>query len=106
MPATRYSREERYIMIETVLSIMAQHGKKPEATAYEIAKKIDMYPGGSLYTILSEMVAAGRLTVRDVNHRPNVEKSLYALPEGTYTLPETEDVIVINGVEYKKGRLF
>lgn len=104
MPAKRYSLEERYIMVETALSIMAQHGLKPEASAYTIAKKIDMYPGGSLYAILSGMVAQGRLTARDVQHRPNVEKTLYSLPEGSYRLPQLPlDTILINGNRYTKG---
>lgn len=107
MPAHRYSREERFIMVETALAIMAQHGKKPEATAYTIGKKIDMYPGGNLYAILSEMVAQGRLTVRDVMHRPNVEKSLYSLPEGAYSMTIKDgDTIKINGTTYTKERLF
>lgn len=107
MPARRYNLDQRMTQVETVLRIMAQHGLRPEASAYTIAKKIDMYPGGSLYTILSEMVALGRLTVRDVQHRPNVEKTLYSLPEGTYEMTvEKGDTIKINGTEYKKQKLF
>lgn len=103
----RYTLEERMVMVETALSIMAQHGIKPEASAYTIAKKLDMYPGQRVYAILSEMVARGRLTVRDVQHRPNVEKTLYSLPEGSYKMPEVQDAIIkINGVEYVKERLF
>lgn len=107
MPAKRYNLDKRMKQVETVLGIMAQHGKRPEASAYTIARLIDMYPGGSLYTILTEMVARGRLTVRDVQHRPNVEKSLYSLPDGTYEITvKNGDTIKINGTEYKKQRLF
>lgn len=103
----RYTRDERYIQVETALAIKAQHGEKPEATAYEIARKISMYPGKNVYVILSEMVALGRLTVRDVVHRPNMEKSLYSLPEGSYELPKVKNrAIKINGIEIIQEELF
>lgn len=107
MPGRRYNLDQRMEQVETVLRTMAQHGLEPEATAYTIARKIDMCPGGSLYTILSEMVARDRLKVRDVLHRPNVEKSLYSLPEGTYQIavPEPE-TITINGKKFQKQKLF
>lgn len=102
----RYTKDERFRMIELALSVMAQKGIMPEATAYEIADKIQMYPGKNLYLLLSEMVTLGRLTKREVQHRPNKTKSLYSLPEGTYTLPAgSGDTITINGVEYERKRL-
>jgi len=107
MPGRRYNLDQRMKQIETVLHIMAEHGLEPEASAYTIAKKIDMNPGGSLYTILSEMVARGRLTVRDVMHRPNVEKTLYSLPEGTYEIAQPgPETITINGEKFQKQKLF
>lgn len=102
----RYTLEERCVMVETALAIMAQKGSKPEATAYTIAKRLDMSACKRVYDILSEMVAQGRLTTREVAHRPNVQKKLYALPEGSYKLPKVQNrVIKINGVEYQE-RLF
>lgn len=103
MKGRRFDREKRVIMIVKALEQLAAEGKKPEATAYTIGKAIGMNPGGNLYAILSEMVTTGRLTARDVVHRPHVEKTLYALPEGTYELPEKQQsTIVINGQVYER----
>lgn len=85
-----YSRAERKVQIVAAMAIMVQHGKSPDATMYQIAKKLDVRPSTHLLGILAEMVASGDLSVRYVQHRPNRTKGIYSLPEGSYSIPKTQ----------------
>lgn len=106
MPGHRYTLEERKSMVEIALAVMVQHGLKPEATAYTIAKKLDMFPGKRVYDILKSMVEEERLQEREVMHRPNKTKKIYSLPEGSYAMPKAQNrTIKINGAEYTERRL-
>jgi hypothetical protein len=85
-----YSRVERKVQIVAVLANMVQHGKSPVATMYQIAKKLDIRPSTHLLGILAEMVATGDLAVEWAYHRPNRTKRLYALPDGSYSIPRSQ----------------
>lgn len=93
MPNSRYTREERKEMIVLALTIMAQHGLKPEATAYTIARKLDMNPSMHLYGLLSDMVAEARLSIRWESLGARGSRTWYRLPEGSYEMPSEERTI-------------
>lgn len=100
-----YSRAERKVQIVATLAIMVQHGKSPTATMYQIAKRLDIRPSTHLLKILAEMVAAGDLAVAQAYHRPNRNKGLYTLPDGSYSLPRShrrEIKLSRAGVTYKR----
>lgn len=101
MPAHRYTKEERKRQVILALSIKAQHGETPEATAYELAKKLDITPSGAFYDILAEMVANRELNTRFQKHRPNADKVIYILTDGEGKAVKVRDkTIRINGVDY------
>jgi hypothetical protein len=85
-----YSRAERKVQIVATLAIQLQHRKKPEMTMYEIAKSLDIRPSTHLIKILKEMVVSGELQVDTKQHRPQVMKWVFKLPEGTYSMPRTQ----------------
>jgi len=95
MPNSYYNREDRKDQIVLALISLMDEGKQPEATAYKIAHLIDMACSSHLYSILSDMCAEGRLNVRDEKKGQYMEKSVYSLPSGSYSMPKRE--IVING---------
>jgi len=95
MPNAYYNREDRKDQIVLALISLIDQGKPPEATAYKIAKLIDMATSSHLYSILSDMVAENRLKVRDERKGELMEHSIYSLPEGSYQMPKRE--ILING---------
>jgi len=82
-----YSRAERKNQIILTLAIRAEHGGKPQATMYQIAKSLDMRPSTHLQKILMEMLTEHLLTVETAPHRPNKDKRLWKLPNGQYQLP-------------------
>jgi len=96
MPNRRFTREERKEQIILALVIMAQNDQFPEATAYTIARKLDMSPSWHFYTYLSELVAEGRLTTRQQSLGARGTRTFYALPEGSYVRPEKGHTINLN----------
>lgn len=104
MPNRYYNREERKKQIVLALLIQAQHGNPPEGTAYKIARLVDMSVSPNLYSILSDMVAEGRLTARDERNGRNTERVVYSLPEGSYRTPaeDREVTIRIGGKVYQE----
>lgn len=94
-------------MIVLALLIQLQHDKPPEGTAYKIARLVDMSVSPNLYSILSDMVAEGRLTARDERNGRNTERTVYSLPEGSYrTTPAGREITVrIGGKVYQEKLL-
>lgn len=106
MPNKYFRREERPKQIIALLTIMADHGKMPELTAYGIAKKLDMRVSYILYAVLADMVAQRLLTVRDEDLGNRCTRSWYSLPEGSYTLGgERQISIKVNGKIYQEKLL-
>jgi len=83
-----YSRTERKDQIKAVLAIRIQNGKSPQASMYDIAKSLDMSPSGHLMKILHEMCDSRELECMGRVHRPNMNKTMFALPFGSYELPK------------------
>lgn len=103
MPNKYFRKNERPRQIIALLSVMAEHGKKPELTAYGIAKKLDMRVSYILYAVLAEMVAGHQLAVRDEDLGNRCTRSWYSLPKGSYTLGgEREISIKVNGRVYQE----
>lgn len=103
MPNKYFRKEERPKQIIAVLSIMAEHGIKPELTAYGIAKKLDMRPSYILYAVLADMVAQHLLTVRDEELGNRCTRTWYALPEGSYVLGgERQITLNFGGKSYQE----
>lgn len=96
MPNRYFSREDRKQQIELALKIQAQNGVAFEATAYRVAKLVDMAVSANLYSLLSDMVAERRLTVRDEVIPNRCTRTFYALPQSVLNDATKRD-IVING---------
>jgi len=95
VPNKRVSREEREILILAELSLLVQEGKAPELTAHRLAKRMDMWVSTTLYAVLSQMVADGRLTAREEVIENRCTRTWYRMAEGTYTLPEKTRSLVM-----------
>lgn len=96
-----FTRDERKVQIMAALAIKAQHGEPPRMTMYQLAKRLDMSPSTHLLNILKEMQSAGLLTCERQEHRPDVVRLVWWLPEGSYQLPmeiKREIPIKKNGV--------
>jgi len=107
MKIKAYSRAERKEQILNTLLIKVQHGKKPNATMYQIAKSLDMSPSNHLMKILKEMAKDGQLNWYTTDHRPGLKKYVFMLPRGSYTPPKKQDRVIklaVNG-EYQQGLL-
>jgi hypothetical protein len=89
----QYNRADRMDMVVHALSALAQDGKKPEATAYKLARALDMAVSPHLYSILSDMVAQGRLNVRDEVITNRCERTFYQLPRSV----KIRKMIILNG---------
>lgn len=107
MPNKYYSRKERKDMVVLALLLQLQHDNPPEGTAYKIARLVDMSVSPNLYSILSDMVAEGRLTARDERNGRNTERTVYSLPEGSYRSPGEgrEITIKVGGKVYQEKLL-
>jgi hypothetical protein len=104
MPKKHLNREQREQAVMEVLLAMADEGLKPELTAYGLAKRMDIVVSQPLYAVLSDMVARGRLTVRDEVIVNRCERTWYSLPEGTYQLGGTR-TLRINGRVWSRREL-
>lgn len=93
MVQRQYTRADRMDMIIHALSALAQDGQRPEATAYKIARMIDMRVSMHLYSILSDMVAQGRLTARDEVIENRCERTFYQLPRSA----KIAKMVIMNG---------
>jgi hypothetical protein len=96
MPGNYVRRDDRKRHIIEKLQGMVKEGKTPEATAYKIARMLDIRPNWNLYSVLADMVADGKLNIRDEVLGNRCTRTFYLLPEGTYTTEHSRE-IVING---------
>lgn len=96
MPNSYVKRDKRKSMIVEKLEQMAKDGNTPEATAYKLARLMDIAVNYNLYSVLAEMVTDGKLTVRDEEIVNRCTRTFYGLPEGTFTIDRSRE-IVING---------
>jgi len=81
-----YKRAERKEQVINTLLVDLQHGREPKATAARLARLLDITPSNHFNGILKEMVRDGLLQVERTQHRPNVMKSIYRLPDGHYSI--------------------